>query len=138
MGPLVICTATALLILFTGSWQVTGVSGVTITSIIFESALPGHGSFVLIVCIFFFSITTIFSYSYYGSKCLGLLIGAERKHYYKYLIILMTVFASMLSLAAMVGLIAGAFALMAIPTMTSTIILAPKVMLAERIYFAKI
>tara|TARA_B110000438_G_scaffold135956_1_gene131431 strand:+ start:901 stop:1053 length:153 start_codon:yes stop_codon:yes gene_type:complete len=50
----------------------------------------------------------------------------------------MTVVASMLSLAAMVGLIDGAFALMAIPRMTSTIILAPKVMLAERIYVAKI
>lgn len=71
-------------------------------------------------------------------RCLSLLIGAERKHYYNYLIILMTVVASMLSLAAMVGLIDGAFALMAIPRMTSTIILAPKVMLAERIYVAKI
>ena len=142
LGPiidtLVICTATALLILMTGAWQVTDASGVTITSIAFETALPGYGSFLLIVCIFFFSITTIFSYSYYGSKCLGFLIGAERKHYYNYLIIVMTVVASMLSLDAMVGLIDGAFALMAIPTMTSTIILAPKVMLAARIYFAKI
>ena len=142
LGPiidtLVICTATALLILMTGAWQVTDASGVTITRIAFETALPGYGSFLLIVCIFFFSITTIFSYSYYGSKCLGFLIGAERKHYYNYLIILMTVVASMLSLDAMVGLIDGAFALMAIPTMTSTIILAPKVMLAARIYFAKI
>ena len=142
LGPiidtLVICTATALLILMTGAWQGNDASGVTITSIAFETALPGYGSFLLIVCIFFFSITTIFSYSYYGSKCLGFLIGAERKHYYNYLVILMTVVASMLSLDAMVGLIDGAFALMAIPTMTSTIILAPKVMSAARAYFAKI
>ena len=142
LGPiidtLIICTATGLLILMTGAWQVTDASGVTITSIAFETALPGYGSFLLIVCIFFFSITTIFSYSYYGSKCLGFLIGAEKKHYYNYLTIIMTVVASMLSLNAMVGLIDGAFALMAIPTMTSTIILAPKVMSAARTYFAKI
>ena len=50
----------------------------------------------------------------------------------------MTIVASMLSLNAMVGLINGAFALMAIPTMTSTIILASKVMSAARTYFAKI
>jgi len=79
-----------------------------------------------------------FQLFHYGSKCLGFLIGAERKQYYNYLIILMTVVASMLSLDAMVGLIDGAFALMAIPAMTSTIILAPKVMLAARTYFAKI
>lgn len=142
LGPiidtLIICTATALLILMTGAWENSGASGVTITSIAFETALPGYGSTLLIVCIFFFSITTIFSYSYYGSKCLGFLIGAERKHYYNYLVVFMTVVASMLSLDAMVGLIDGAFALMAIPTMTSTIILAPKVMSAARSYFAKI
>ena len=142
LGPiidtLIICTATGLLILMTGAWQVTDASGVTITSIAFKTALPGFGSFLLIVCIFFFSITTIFSYSYYGSKCLGFLIGAEKKHYYNYLTIIMTVVASMLSLNAMVGFIDGAFALMAIPTMTSTIILAPKVMSAARTYFAKI
>lgn len=142
LGPiidtLIICTATALLILMTGAWQVTDASGVTITSIAFETALPGYGSFLLILCIFFFSITTIFSYSYYGSKCLSFLIGAERRHYYNYLVILMTVVASILSLDAMIGLIDGAFALMAIPTMTSTIILAPKVMSAAKVYFAKI
>ncbi|MGV0034240.1 MAG: alanine/glycine:cation symporter family protein [Candidatus Azotimanducaceae bacterium WSBS_2022_MAG_OTU7] len=142
LGPiidtLIVCTTTALLILMTGAWKVTGTSGITITGIAFETALPGYGLSLLMVCIFFFSITTIFSYSYYGSKCLGFLIGAERKHYYNYLTILMIVVASMLSLDGIVGLIDGAFALMAIPTMISTIILAPKVMSAARIYFAKI
>ncbi|MBT4162468.1 MAG: alanine:cation symporter family protein [Gammaproteobacteria bacterium] len=142
IGPiidtLVICTATALLILMTGAWHLDGVSGVTMTSHAFETALPGFGRYILIVCVFFFSVTTIFSYSYYGSKCLGFLIGAEHKHYYNYLIVVMTVVASILSLDAMVGLIDGAFALMAIPTMTSAIILAPKVMKAARVYFDKL
>ena len=142
LGPvidtLIICTATALLILMTGAWQLTDLSGVSITNAAFEMALPGYGSYLLIVCVFFFSITTIFSYSYYGSKCLSFLIGAERKHYYNYIIVVMTVVASMLSLDAMVGLVDGAFALMAIPTMTSTILLAPKVMVAARTYFSSL
>lgn len=139
LGPvidtLIICTATALLILMTGAWQLTDLSGVSMTNEAFEIALPGYGSYLLIVCVFFFSITTIFTYSYYGSKCLSFLIGAERKHYYNYIIVVMTVVASMLSLDAMIGLVDGAFALMAIPTMTSTILLAPKVMTAARTYF---
>lgn len=142
LGPvidtLVICTATALLILMTGAWQMPNVDGVTMTNAAFESALPGFGSYLLIICIFFFGVTTIFSYSYYGAKCLGFLIGAERKHYYNYIIVVMTVVASMLSLDAMIGLVDGAFALMAIPTMTSAILLAPRVMEAARTYFAKL
>ena len=69
---------------------------------------------------------------------MSFLIGAERKHYYNYIIVVMTVVASMLSLDAMVGLVDGAFALMAIPTMTSTILLAPKVMVAARTYFSSL
>ena len=50
----------------------------------------------------------------------------------------MVVVASIMSLDAMVGVADGAFALMAIPTMVSTIILAPRVMEAARDYFAKL
>lgn len=142
LGPvidtLLICTATALVILMTGVWQTSGADGVSLTGDAFDAALPGFGLWVLIICIFSFSITTIFSYSYYGSKCLGFLIGAERKHLYNYLIVIMIVVASMLSMDAMVGLVDGAFALMAIPTMVSTILLAPKVMQAARIYFERV
>ncbi|MDA0977725.1 MAG: alanine:cation symporter family protein, partial [Proteobacteria bacterium] len=142
LGPIIdtlfICTATALVILMTGVWQTSDTDGVTLTGMAFDAALPGVGLYVLITCIFFFSITTIFSYSYYGSKCLGYLIGAERKHYYNYVIVVMIVVASMASMDAMVGLVDGAFALMAIPTMVSTIVLAPRVMDAARLYFASI
>lgn len=142
LGPvidtLVICTATALIILISGVWQDGNSNGVTLTADAFEVAIPGIGVYILIICIFFFSISTIFSYSYYGSKCLGFLIGAERQHWYNYLIVIMIVIASMLSLDAMVGLIDGAFALMAIPTTVSTLLLSSRVMQEARRYFARL
>ena len=141
-GPVIdtlfICTATALIILISGVWQTSDANGVTMTAAAFESSLPGVGAFLLILCIFFFAVTTIFSYSYYGTKCLGFLAGAEKQHYYNYVVMVMVVVASIMSLDAMVGVADGAFALMAIPTMVSTIILAPRVMTAARDYFAKL
>ncbi|MBD3647176.1 MAG: alanine:cation symporter family protein, partial [Pseudomonadales bacterium] len=142
LGPildtLIICTATALIILISGAWQSGDSNGVTMTAEAFESTIPTVGVYILILCIFFFSTSTIFSYSYYGSKCLAFLIGAERQHYYNYVIVIMTVVASVLSLNAMIGLVDGAFALMAIPTTVSAIILSPRVMEAARRYFAKL
>jgi len=141
MGPvidtLLICTATALIILISGVWQTGEDNGVTLTVAAFEATVPG-GTFMLIICIFFFSASTIFSYSYYGTKCLGFLIGAEKQHYYNYIIVVMLVVASVMSLDAMIGLVDGAFALMAIPTTTSAILLAPRVMTAARIYFSRL
>ena len=141
MGPIIdtiiVCSVTALMILITGVWKGGEANGVTMTAKAFETAIPGIGIYILIICVFFFSISTMFSYSYYGSKCLGFLIGAERKHYYNYFYVILIVVASVVSLTTVVNIIDGFFALMAIPTMTSALILSPRVMSAARDYFKR-
>jgi len=138
LGPfidtIIVCSATALMILITGVWETSEANGVTLTANAFEQAMPG-GAIVLIICVFFFSMSTMFSYSYYGTKCLGFLIGAEKKHYYNYFYVIIIVVASIISLDMVVNIIDSMYAIMAIPTMISTIILAPKVMNAARKYF---
>lgn len=142
IGPIIdtllICTATALVILISGEWQETDANGVTMTAAAFSKMIPHIGVYILILCIVCFSVSTIFSYSYYGSKCLGFLAGAHNQYLYNYLVIIMTVFAAVLSIDAMVGLVDGAFALMAIPTTISALLLSKKVMAAARDYFARL
>ena len=141
MGPIIdtiiVCSVTAFMILITGTWKGGEVNGVTMTAKAFETAIPGLGIYILIICVFFFSISTMFSYSYYGSKCMGFLIGAERQHYYNYFYVILIVVAAVASLTTVVNIIDGSFALMAIPTMTSALILSPRVMSAARDYFRK-
>ncbi|MDT0642986.1 alanine/glycine:cation symporter family protein [Zunongwangia sp. F363] len=141
LGPaidtLVICTLTALNILVTGVWQSSDANGVTLTAVAFEDSIPYIGDYLLLLCIAAFSISSLFSYSYYGTKCLNFLIGAENKHYYNYFYILSILVGATTSLSMMINLIDGFFALMAIPTMISTLIMAPRVMKAARIYFKK-
>ncbi|MBN2868437.1 MAG: alanine:cation symporter family protein, partial [Flavobacteriaceae bacterium] len=50
------------------------------------------------------------------------------QHYYNYFYILSIIIGATTSLSLMINLIDGVFALMAIPTMTATLLLAPKVM----------
>lgn len=142
LGPaidtLVVCTLTALAILVTGVWQTTADNGVTLTAAAFGQAMPGFGKYLLMVCVVIFSVSSLFSYSYYGTKCLSFLIGADKKHYYNYIYILSIVLAVTMPFSAMLNLIDGVFALMAIPTMLSTIILAPKVLKEAKAYFEKL
>ncbi|MDT0686795.1 alanine/glycine:cation symporter family protein [Autumnicola psychrophila] len=141
LGPaidtLVVCTLTALAILVTGVWQSSDANGVSLTAAAFRNSIPYVGDYVLLLCIAAFSISSLFSYSYYGTKCLNFLLGAENKHYYNYFYILSILVGATTSLSMMINLIDGFFALMAIPTMISTLILAPKVMKAARVYFKK-
>jgi len=141
LGPvidtLIVCTLTALAILVTGVWQTTSDNGVSLTASAFKNALP-YGQYLLMICIFFFSVSSLFSYAYYGKKCMSFLIGAKRKHYYNYLYIASIVLAATTSFEAMINFIDGVFAFMAIPTMLATIVLAPKVITEAKRYFAKL
>ncbi len=129
LGPaidtLIVCTLTALAILVTGVWQSTDANGVSLTAAAFDQSIPFFGNYLLMICIAIFSISSLFSYSYYGTKCLSFLIGADKKHYYNYFYILSILIGATTSLNMMINLIDGFFALMAIPTMISTLILAP-------------
>jgi AGCS family alanine or glycine:cation symporter len=142
LGPaidtLVVCTLTALAILVTGVWQTTDANGVSLTASAFANAMPGVGKYLLLVCIAVFSISSLFSYSYYGSKCMSFLFGADNKHYYNYIYIASIIMGATTSLAMMINLIDGFFALMAIPTMTATIIMAPRVTKEIKLYFSRL
>ncbi len=142
LGPaidtILVCTMTALAILITGLWQdqTEGISGVTLTLKAFEDSLYG-GRLILMVALFIFAITSLFSYSYYGSKCFAYLFGVKHVRFYQYFYVLSILWGSTTSIGAVVGLIDGMYALMAIPTMISAIILSPKVMKAARIYLSR-
>jgi len=141
LGPvidtLIVCTLTALAILVTGVWQTTTDNGVSLTASAFEQALP-YGQYLLMICVFFFSVSSLFSYSYYGTKCLSFLIGADKKHYYNYFYILSIIVAATTPFKAMINFIDGVFAFMAFPTMIATILLAPKVLKESKRYFASL
>lgn len=142
LGPaidtLVVCSLTGMAILVTGVWKTTDVNGVSLTAAAFNASIPVYGNYLLLLCIAIFSISSLFSYSYYGTKCLSFLLGAERKHYYNYFYVLSILVGATTSLSMMINLIDGFFALMAIPTMTATLIMAPRVMKEAKKYFAKL
>ena len=131
LGPfidtLMVCTMTALAILVTGAWK-TQADGVSLTAAAFESSLSGIGNYILLACVFVFSISSLFSYSYYGTKCLSFIAGENNKKKYNYIYIISIMLGATTSLSMMINLIDTFFALMAVPTMIATLILAPKVL----------
>ena len=139
LGPaidtLIICTLTALTILVTGVWQSSDANGVSLTATAFADGIPHFGKYALLLCIAVFSISSLFSYSYYGTKCMSFLFGTKYKGYYNYIYIVSIIMGATTSLSMMINLIDTFFALMAVPTMTATILLAPRVIKEAKKYF---
>jgi AGCS family alanine or glycine:cation symporter len=137
IDTLVVCTLTALAILVTDVWRTSDANGVTLTATAFQSSLPGIGKYLLLICAFFFAITSLFSYSYYGNKALSFLIGVKRAKYYDYFYLLTIILGAVLSMQDVMNIIDIAYALMALPTMLSGFMLAPKVINEARSYFTR-
>jgi alanine or glycine:cation symporter, AGCS family len=142
LGPLldtlIVCTATAMIILSSGVWRDSDANGVTLTAQAFEASLPGVGPYILVVCVFFFAISTMFTFTYYGTKSLGFLIGAKRQGLYKYFYVATILIGAMTTVEAVISMTDAMFAMMAIPTMTSALVLSPKAMRAARDYFRRL
>ena len=141
MGPfidtIVVCTMTALAILVTDVWKTGDENGITLTASAFEEALGTPGVYLLMISVTIFAASSLFTYSYYGTKCLGFLAGASRQKWYNLFYVGSILLGATASISAIINLIDGMYAVMAIPTMTVALLLSPKVMEAARDYFKR-
>ena len=142
LGPFIdtilVCSITAFAILVSGVWNDPSLNGVTMTARAFSQELGIVGDIILFFAVFSFSITTMFGQSYYGAKCTGFLFGSRWKSNYNWFYVLSTILGATVSISIVINLIDGMYAIMAIPTMVSTLLLAPKVMAEARRYFSTI
>jgi AGCS family alanine or glycine:cation symporter len=141
LGPfidtIVVCTLTALVIMLTGVWKSGEHDGVLLTLSAFDTALPGFGRYMLMLAVLIFALSTMFTYSYYGHKCFNYLFGAEKARFYNFFYLLTIVVGAVTSLSVVMSFVDGMYAIMAFPTMISTLYLAPKVKSATKDYFKR-
>ena len=142
LGPvidtLLVCTATAVVIILSGAWQATDANGVTLTATAFETLLGPAGLVILFFCVVCFAATTIFTYSFYGSQCARFLFGSRWVGAYRAFVVACVVLSVVATIEAAIGIIDAAFGLMVIPTMVSTLMLAPKVRAEASRYFDRL
>lgn len=141
LGPvfdtLLVCTTTALMILLAGAWQ-GDAAGVTMTTDAFSSLLGPIGGIIVFVCVVCFALTTILTYSFYGSQCASFLFSTSARLKYQILFVIFIMVAAVIPLDTAINLIDTCFALMAIPTMVSALWLSPHVTAAARVYWQKL
>ena len=163
LGPaidtLIVCTLTAIAILITGVWQDpealasidsgldNNTRGILLTGLAFSQSFGELGGYLLMLCVSIFAITSLFSYSYYGAKCANYLfapfmqrMGWRVRPELLYNIFYATtiLFGAVASMSTVVTIIEIAFAIMAIPTLVSTIALMHHVMKASKDYFQRL
>ena len=138
IDTIIVCTITALVILSSGVWQEEGLNGVTMTTAAFITELGSFGKFLLLSAVLTFSLSTMMSYSYYGSKCSGYLFGTKSIFYYRCFYVVTIIVGAMITIDVVLSVVDGMYAVMAIPTVIGSVLLSGKVMDEAKKYFAKL
>lgn len=140
LGPFIdtimVCTFTAIVIILSGAY-LEDTDGIVMTLSAFRTTLFGYGDYLLMIIVAAFALSTLFTYSYYGVKCLSFLTNAKIGKYYNHYFVLTIVLAAVVSLDFVTYLIDLSYALMVIPNMIAVLLLAPKVNVATKEYFKK-
>lgn len=142
LGPfidtIVVCSLTAFVILSSGLETVGELAGVSLTADAVGSALGTPGRSLLVLIVMMFAISTMVSYSYYGKRCFAYLFGAKRDGLYTWFYLAGIFGGAIFTAGMVVNLIDTALALMAVPNLIATLLLAPKVKRAATDYFDRL
>ncbi len=101
IDTVVVCTLTALVLIFTGMHEVEGMAGAQLTSDAFGSQISWF-PYILGIAVFLFAFSTMISWSYYGMRAWTYLFGKSSRSemIYKMLFLVFVVVGSSVSLGA--------------------------------------
>jgi len=101
LDTVVVCTLTALVLIFTGRHEVSGMAGAQLTSDAFGSVVPWF-TYILSIAVFLFAFSTMISWSYYGMRAWTYLFGKSKRTelVYKLLFMVFVVVGASISLGA--------------------------------------
>ncbi len=135
IDTIIVCSITGLAIITSGVLT-SGESGAALTSLAFETTLPGFGGSMIAIALSIFAFTTIIGWSYYGEKCVGYLMGAKVLIGYRVLWIAMIYFGATADLGFIWLLADTLNAMMALPNLIAIALLSPVVVKVTQEFFA--
>jgi len=136
IDTVVVCTLTALVLIFTGMHEVEGVAGVTLTTKAFGSVISWF-PIVLAIAVFLFAFSTMISWSYYGMRAWSYLFGRSKKTevVYKVIFLLFVIIGASISLGAVLDFSDMMILAMSFPNIIGLYILSGEVRKDLKKYF---
>ncbi len=139
IDTLLVCTMTALVILTSGAWTLTGEDGAgltaaVLTSTAFQTSIIG-GQYIVTIALAVFAFTTILGWSYYGERCWQYLFREKSLWIYRVFWVAAALLFANVKVELVWNLSDTLNGLMAIPNLIGLLLLAPMVFKVTRDYF---
>lgn len=137
IDTVMVCSITAIVILIAGEWSAENAgSAATITLHSFGKALPGVGSYAVMIGIVLFAFSTILGWSVYGERCCIYLFGHKASLPFRIIFTLVVPVGALAELKLVWSLSDLFNGLMALPNLVALLFLSPVVFKLTKEYFA--
>lgn len=137
IDTIIVCSATASVILLSGLWQTSTADGVTLTAQAFAHFMPFGSEFVAIAA-GLFAFSTAIAWSYYGVVSTNYLFGARAEIFYKLAFVLAFFVGAIWELGPIVNFSDLANVFMFLPNMIVILLLSGKAATLSRDYFTRL
>ena len=139
IDTVVVCTLTALVLIFTGTYTGYEETGSALTAVAFAKVIPGASIF-LTIAIFLFAFSTILTWSYYGVQAAQSLFGETKivTNIFKAVFLLTVVLGASIGLGAVIDFADYMFLTLAIPNLLGLYLMSGSVSKDLKEYFAKV
>ncbi|WBU89934.1 amino acid carrier protein [Cellulophaga omnivescoria] len=139
IDTVVVCTLTALVLIFTGMHEVEGMAGAQLTSDAFGSQISWF-PYVLALAVFLFAFSTMISWSYYGMRAWTYLFGKSKRteFIYKMFFLVFVVIGASVSLGAVLDFSDMMILAMSFPNIIGLYIMSGEVKKDLSEYFRKL
>lgn len=137
IDTVVVCTLTALVLIFTGKHEIVGLSGVELTASAFGSVISWF-PYVLAAAVFLFAFSTMISWSYYGMRAWTYIFGRSNRSelIYKFIFLAFVVLGASVSLGAVLDFSDMMILAMSFPNIIGLYIMAGEVKTDLRKYLS--
>ncbi len=140
IDTIVVCTLTALVLIFSGVYTDDSVSGSAMTAKGFETVFGSVSNVLITIAIFLFAFSTIVTWSYYGVKASAYLFGDSKivNLGFKVIFVCTVVFGAVIGLGAVIDFADMMFLSLALPNLIGLYLMSGEVALDLKNYLSKI
>ncbi len=136
IDTIIVCSMTGLVLIVTGVWN-SGKTGAELTTMAFQSAIPG-GAMIVTLGIILFAYSTILGWCYYGEKSMEFLFGEKAVLPYRLVFVVFIIVGATMKLD-MAWTLADIFnGLMALPNLVALLLLTPVITKITRHYLDEV
>ena len=135
IDTIIVCSMTGIIILLNKNVWTSGETSSVLSTLAYETCLPGVGSYIVTLGVILFAYSTLIGWSYYGETCIEYIFGIKVKNCYRWIYCFLVIIGASIKVDLVWNICDTMNGAMAIPNLIGVLGLSGVIFRETRKYF---